>query len=267
MRIRICSAQIAPVWGDVKAGLSAAEVYVRAAASTDADLCCFPEQFAAGWSPRHVHAAEPADGPTVAALSGLAREYSIAVLGSFVEVHGTRPRNTTVAVGANGRVLATYSKIHLFTPAGESEYYEPGEQLACFDVEGVRFGIAICYDLRFPELFSLYAAKSAACVLVPSAWPCSRINHFELFVQARALENQFYVCGINPVGTTPVDRYCGHSLCADPCGEIVARAGTETELMTAVLDTAAVDGARSRLPVRADRKEMLYQSLIPERES
>jgi predicted amidohydrolase len=131
----------------------------------------------------------------------------------------------------------------------------------------MRFGIAICYDLRFPEIFGLYASKAAMCVLVPSAWPCSRIRHFELFVRARALENQYYVVGINPVGTTPVDRYCGRSLCADPHGEIVARAGSETDLMVVTLDTAAVEGARSHLPVHADRKDALYQSLFRERGS
>ncbi|RPJ52598.1 MAG: carbon-nitrogen hydrolase family protein [Methanobacteriota archaeon] len=266
MKVRISSAQIAPSWGNVKAGLAVAEKYVQAAASADADLCCFPEQFAAGWSPQRVHAAESTDGLTVATLSALAREHSIALLGSFVEVHGMQPRNTAVAIDADGRVLATYSKIHLFTPGGEHEHYAAGENLACFDVNGMRFGIAICYDLRFPEIFSLYAAEAAACILVPSAWPCSRIRHFELFVQARALENQYYVCGINAVGTTPVDRYCGHSLCADPHGEIVACAGAGPELMVATLDTDAIEGARRRLPVRKDRKDALYQSLFRERE-
>lgn len=266
MRIRISSAQIAPIWGNVEAGLAAAEHYIQASASVDAHVCCFPEQFAAGWSPHHVHAEESVDGLTVSTISALAREYSIAVLGSFVEAHGTRPRNTAFAVDADGRLLASYSKIHLFTPGGEHEHYTAGNELACFTVDGVRFGIAICYDLRFPEIFSLYAARSASCVLVPSAWPCSRIGHFELFVRARALENQYYVCGINPVGTTPVDQYCGRSLCANPHGEIVARAGEESELVVATIDTDTLTEARRRFPVREDRRGAFYRSLFREQE-
>ena len=122
-----------------------------------------------------------------------------------------------------------------------------------FVLGGVRFGIAICYDLRFAGLFSRYAANGADCVIVQSAWPAARMRHWDLFIAARAAEFQLYVLGVNTTGVTPVDTYCGGSLLADPTGDIEASAGGEEGIFTAVIDPEAVREARERLPVWKDR--------------
>ena len=159
--------------------------------------------------------------------------------------------------------MASYSKIHPFSPGGEDLHYDPGDHVSVFSVGNVRFGIAICYDLRFAPLFRVYAEQGVHCVLVPSAWPCSRTRAWEILVEARALDNQFYVIGCNPTGTTPVDKYCGHSLSADPVGVVISHGGEGEELIMTEVDHARVDATRARMPVERDRRPDLYSRLLP----
>lgn len=191
----IALAQVAGGRGDPDAAARMAEE----AAAAGASLICFPEQFITGWSPEiPPGAGEPLDGPLTAAFSEIAKKNRIAVVGSIIEAgQGGRPRNTTVVLGPGGDILAAYAKIHLFSPGGEDRYYTAGDRIATFTVDGTTFGLAVCYDLRFPELFRIYALAGAECVLVPAAWPCCRVRHWETLLPARALENRYYVAGVN----------------------------------------------------------------------
>lgn len=260
--MKICTAQMECAWEDPGANLRKASLLVQSAKAQGADLVLFPEQFVTGWSPRSTSFAEEPDGPTVRALQDLARSHSLFIVGSYVARHDPRPLNTSVAVDSGGDVIASFSKIHPFSPGGEDLSYDRGDHLSTFSAGGVRFGIAICYDLRFGPLFRAYARAGVHCVLVPSAWPCSRTRAWEILIQARALDNQFYVIGCNPTGTTPVDRYCGHSLSADPVGAVISRGGEGEVLVMTEVDPAKVEAARYRIPVEKDRRSDLYHRLL-----
>ena len=262
--MRCCSAQITGVWESPEQTLEKAEQVFYNAARAGAALVSFPEQFATGWDPASNTNSEDLAGPTVTGLRRLAEKYSIAVVGSFRESFSPLPRNTSIAIGNDGEILATYAKIHLFTPGKEDLAFTPGAGLATFTLEGVRFGLAICYDLRFPELFRLYRRKGVHAVIVPAAWPKSRLRHWELFIQSRAAENQMYVAGVNTTGTNPVDRYAGASMTADPHGTIIARAGEGNELLYYEIDPLVAESARRDFPVENDRKDALYATLMRE---
>ena len=262
--MRCCSAQIAGVWESPEQTLEKAEQVFNDAARAGAALISFPEQFATGWNPASNKNSEDFTGPTVTGLRRLAKKYSIAVVGSFRESFLPQPRNTSIAIGNDGKILATYAKIHLFTPGKEDLAFTPGAGLATFTLEGVHFGLAICYDLRFPELFRLYRRKGVHAVIVPAAWPKSRLRYWELFIQSRAAENQMYVAGVNTIGTNPVDRYAGASMTADPHGTIIARAGTGNELLYYEIDPLVAECARRDFPVENDRKDALYVTLMRE---
>jgi len=262
--MKVCTAQMASTWEDPGANLERAACLVESAGAEGADLICFPEQFVTGWSPHSTRFSEEQDGYTVSTLRGLAREHSLSIVGSYVQKHNPRPLNTAVAIDSRGEVVASYSKIHPFSPGGEDLHYDPGDHISVFSIENVRFGIAICYDLRFAPLFRAYARKGVHCVLVPSAWPCSRTRAWEILVSARALDNQFYVIGCNPTGTTPVDKYCGHSLSADPVGVIISRGGEGEELVMTDVDPTRVDATRARMPVEQDRRPDLYHRFLSE---
>ena len=247
--MKCCSAQIAAVWESPWETLKKTERCIRSAVSAGASLICFPEQFATGWDPLSRKNSEEMNGETVTTLRALAQKYSVTVIGSFRERFTPKPRNTAVAISSDGEILATYSKIHLFTPTHEDDAFTPGTVPGSFGLEGVRCGIAICYDLRFPGLFRTYAEMGIHCVFVPAAWPASRSHAWELFITTRAAENRMYVAGVNTAGTNPVDRYSGASMTADPEGTIIARAGDQEELIFFGIDPSVGDALREQFPV------------------
>jgi omega-amidase len=259
--VRICSSQITGVWEDPEQTLKKAGNFVSHAAASGAALVCFPEQFATGWDPRAGTHAESSDGSIVSSLRELAKENNIGILGSFRERDKDLPKNTAIVIGSTGNILAKYAKIHLFGPGGEQEGFLPGSELGIFSLGSLMCGVAICYDLRFPELFRLYAKKGVQAVFVPAAWPAARMKHWELFITARACENQMYVCGINTTGATPVDRYTGGSMTADPHGTVISRANEAEQLLFCDLDPEVVKTARSSFPVAKDCREDLYRTL------
>lgn len=259
--IRVCSAQISSVWEEPEKTLEKAGLFVRHAAASGASLICFPEQFATGWNPVSGQHIQDSRGSIVAGLRKHAEQNRIAILGSFREGGAGKPRNTAIAIDEDGRIAVTYSKIHLFSPGNEHTGYNPGNALGLFPLGPLTCGIAICYDLRFPEIFRLYAGRGAQVVFIPAAWPAQRLKHWELFIAARAAENQMYVVGVNTTGTTPVDTYAGGSLTADPYGTIISRAGSAEQMIFSDIDPALIDAARRQFPVAHDRKDALYRSL------
>ncbi len=120
-------------------------------------------------------------------------------------------------------------------------------------------GLAICYDLRFPELFRGYALAGARLILLPAEWPHPRLAHWRTLLRARAIENQYFVAACNRVGADPNGtRFFGHSTLIDPWGEAIAEAGEEPCLLTATLDLAQVEEIRRKIPVFEDRRTDLY---------
>jgi len=261
MVIKIAGVQLGSSWENPEQSLNAAEPYIRKAAEQGASLIGFPEQYPTGWDPGSLLNVQDREGPIVSRFRSLAREYGIAILGSFRERHVPNPRNTCIVVDHDGEEIASYSKCHLFSPAHEENYYDPGEDLGIFRLAGASFGIAICYDLRFSGFFNRYSEEGVCCMLVPAAWPASRIDHWELFIRARALEYQFYVIGINTTGANPVDRYCGRSLAADPSGAVIARAGQDEGLFLIGIEPDTVSRLRKAFPVSKDRKPDCYDRM------
>lgn len=259
--VRICSAQISSIWEEPDKTLEKAGLFIRHAAASGAALICFPEQFATGWDPQPRKNIQDIHGSIVSTLQAYARECGIGILGSFRQANDPLPKNTAVMIGRDGRILSTYAKMHLFSHGHENEGNTPGSDLGIFTFDMLSCGVAICYDLRFPELFRLYAGNGVQVVFIPSAWPRMRTRHWELFIQARALENQMYIVGVNTTGQTPVESYSGNSMTADPHGTIISRANDAEQLIFTDLDPAVVAEARCRFPVEKDRRDALYRSL------
>jgi omega-amidase len=257
----LCTAQISPCWQNPDETFKKIKAAIAEAVEYDASFIAFPEQVLTGWDPSDgTNAVQGEDGSILTELRSYARDYSIGILGSYREAHLPHPRNTAVVIGADGVIEARYSKIHLFTPGGEHLAFEPGEDLGIFTSDGCRCGLAICYDLRFADLFRLYRKAGVHLMLVPSAWPASRMKHFNLFTTARAAEFQMYVAGINTVGTTPVDQYSGGSLVVDPTGTIISQGADREELLFTEIDPELVETTRKEFAVFLDRKDQVYRT-------
>lgn len=259
--VRICCAQVQGRWEAPEENLRHAARCAAEAAGHGAELIVFSEQYATGWDPRATSYAEPPGGPVQSAYAAIAGEAGITVVGSARITGDAGLMNACVVYGPEGDLLTSYEKMHLFSPAGEQMVYAPGNSLGRFAVGDVRFGLAVCYDLRFGDLFSAYARAGVHCVCVPAAWPCERLHHWRLFLAARALENQYYVAGTGTIGTTPVGEYCGGSAVIGPDGEDRAAAGDGERLLFADIDAGEVGRARASFPVTADRRDGLYHTL------
>jgi len=160
--------------------------------------------------------------------------------------------NELIAYDAEAGELGRYVKNRTFRYTGESDHYRPGSDLLLFRMGDWTVAPFICYDLRFPELFRRAVGRGAELLIVIASWPVARVEHWVTLLQARAIENQAYVIGVNRTGRDPHYIYPGRSLVIDPWGRIVADAGAEDGLVEATLDRDAVLQWRAEFPALAD---------------
>ncbi|NDJ85517.1 MAG: carbon-nitrogen family hydrolase [Chloroflexi bacterium] len=199
-------------------------------------------------------------------VMSLAQQHNLYILGSMLEKRGLGISNTAALISPKRGVLGAYRKLHLFPLMDEHKWLTPGEAALTFDLPWGRTAVAICYDLRFPELFRRYAAEGTRLVIVPAQWPHPRLEHFRTLVRARAIENQMYVVAVNRVGGDDFDEdahqfateFCGHSMVVDPWGNTVIELGEGEGVHTVDLDMEAVDQIRQEIPVLNDRRPEHY---------
>ncbi len=254
--------------GRVADNVDRAVAAVERAAAAGADVVALPELFATGYFAFDAYGrtAESLDGPTLSRLATVAEEASVALLaGSVVEdlaASGTGPAddglaNTAVLFDRDGERRLAYRKRNLFGyDSRETDLLTAGERLPTATLAcGLTAGVATCYDLRFPEEFRRLAARGAECVLVPSAWPYPRVEHWSVLSRARAVENACYVATVNGVGTfEDADAtLLGRSTVHDPWGTPVATSGDERTTVTATVDPGRVRAVREEFPAARER--------------
>ena len=198
--------------------------------------------------------AEPTDGPLVTGLAAAAKEHGIWLHGgSFAEVDGPDHYNTAVLFTPDGRLAASYRKIHLFGfEGGETVLMSGGEELVVVDTPIGPTGLATCYDLRFPELYRALTAGDATAVIMCSGWPTPRIEHWDVLTRARAIEDQLWIIACNEVGSQPGITLGGHSVVVDPKGNVVAQAGETETILYAEIDPDVSREWREQFPVLND---------------
>ena len=251
---------------DVAANHAAAFDGIDRAAATGARLVSLPEVWTyLGPDEGNDAAAETIPGPLVEQLAERARRHGIYLhAGSILERVEGEPRffNTTVVFDPRGEIIATYRKIHLFdvdlesdTAYNESTTVAPGDEIVTFDLDGVTVGLAICYDLRFPELFRILALKGAKVVLLPAAFTATTgKDHWEPLIRARAIENGCYMVAIAQIGMHTPGRWCyGRSMVVDPWGTVIAQASDQPTVLTSHLDLGLVQKVRRQIPSLRNR--------------
>lgn len=199
--------------------------------------------------------AQPMDGPLVGELAATARQHRIWLHGgSFCERDAEgRHYNTSVLFAPDGSLVASYRKIHLFGfQGGETTLMTAGDELVVVDTPLGPTGLATCYDLRFPELFRALVAGGATCLLLTSGWPAPRIGHWDVLLQARAIEDQMWMVACNQVGKQPGIELGGHSCVIDPRGSVLAMAGSQPEILRTRIDPSESQRWRAAFPVLDD---------------
>jgi predicted amidohydrolase len=256
---------------DVAENLRRATALVSEAAKAGAEVISLPENFAffGEDAQKRAHAevvGGDANGPIVAALAEVARRHGVHVVAGGMPERSDdaeRPFNTSVLVDPKGSVVATYRKVHLFdvdlpdgTSLKESRATMAGVDVAVSDVRGAKLGMAICYDLRFPELFRALGAQGARVVTVPAAFTLTTgKDHWHVLLRARAIENQLFVVAAAQHGKHPRGRQTyGKSVIVDPWGDVLAQCGEGEGTAVATLDFAYQDRVREALPCLLHRK-------------
>lgn len=252
--MKLALVQLNSVWEDRPANLRRAEEFVRQAAEADCDVIVFPETFTSGFS-MNIPAAADNSGETTAFLAKQAQQYHIHIIAGFAEAAGNdKARNVATAHDRKGVLLAHYTKIYPFSYAQEDRHYLAGTDPVTFDIDGVPASVFICYDLRFPEVFRR-VARDVHLIFVIANWPCARKQHWDLLLQARAIENQCFVVGVNRIGNDPHGLdYPGSSQILDPMGTIICNGDETEEWLMAEIAPALVTQTRSTFPFLQDMR-------------
>jgi len=266
MNLTVSLAQFRVTLGDPAENLRRGEVLIAEAARRGSDLICFPEMWTTGfrWETNARIAAE--HEAVIDAIAALAAKYRIWIHGSTLAVWGPgKIANATVLFDSAGQRVGVYRKTHLFRPIHEEAHITPGDALTMVDTPWGRAGLAICYDIRFPEIFRTYALQGADFVLLPAAFPRIRASLWRTLAHARAIENQMFFIGINQVGEEDFGDeapliYGGTSLIIDPLGHTIVEAGDREEvLLTATIDTALTAATRAAGNILEERRTDLYE--------
>ncbi len=238
--------------------------WVAEAARRGSDLVVLPELWSTAYDLEQAadHAAPLAKQAGEAGWFGrcadLARQHGVWLAGSMLEARGGQFFNCLALYAPDGQLAGAYRKIHLFRLMDEHQYLAPGAETVLLDLPWGKTGLAICYDLRFPELFRAYALAGAQLVIIPSEWPHPRRTHWRTLLRARAIENQLFVAACNRVGQTRGSAFFGASAVVDPWGEALIEGGEVETLLTVRADLAKVGEVRQRIPVFDDRRPDLY---------
>lgn len=258
-KLSISLAQMNIVLGDTRKNTKQFEEYTEEAARRGSHLVVFPELWSTGYAlDQAKELGAVLNAGTFAHVSTVATQQKISVVGSLLEKRGVEVANSATFFAPNGKLFGVYRKIHLFRLMDEHKWLQPGAGPLLMDLPWGKTGIAICYDLRFPELFRRYAVEGAKLIILPAEWPIQRVEHWRALIQARAIENQCYMVACNAVGPTGDTTFAGHSMIVDPWGKILIEGGESPMLLTADIDLDLVDEVRARIPVFQDRREEVY---------
>ena len=242
----------------------AAEAWVkRPDGKTHQCLVVLPELWGSGYDLTRTaqHADELGTG-LFAKTASLARSHGVYLVGSLLERQGDEFFNTAVLYDPRGNLRAFYRKTHLFRLMDEPQYLRAGDDMPVLDLPWGRTALAICYDLRFPELFRRYALEGAIVVVIPAQWPARRVEHWQTLLQARAIENQCWVVAPAQFGRHSARRYSyGHTAIIDPWGTVVGELGKGAGVVTARIDLARVERVRRGLPVLDHLRRGLFAPL------
>jgi omega-amidase len=263
MNLTISLAQMEFQFGDVDANFTRAETWIAEAAGRGSDLVLLPELWASGYDLENwARYAAPLGEGSFARLAALAKHHRVAIGSSLLESRNGQAYNTFVLHSPEGQTWGVYRKIHRFRLLHEEKWLGAGDRLVLAETPWGLLGLSICYDLRFPEMFRPYAVASARLVLLVAEWPERRVAHWSKLMQARAIENQLFVAGVNKVGQSQGAKLGGRSAVIDPWGVPLVEGDDAEALLTAEVDLRKADKARRYIPVLQDRRPEIYKERV-----
>lgn len=267
MKIKLLIVQLEAIAGDIDKNINKVEELLAESKCLDSDLIVLPELWTIGWDcPSFNKSSEELfSSRTYKFLKKIAVKYNSNVIGgsAVIRKNNERDRNTCIILNRRGELIGTYDKFHLFSHRGQAEgsFLEEGETPVIVKTDIGRIGISICYDIRFPELFRLYAFNGADIMVNMAAWPKSFTDEYVTLSKARAIENQsvFISCCLTGKINDMFD-FSGNSMLIDYKGKIIASLNEEEKVLTAEIDLDEMKQYRVQMPILKDTKKQ-YQIL------
>ncbi len=244
--------QYSPVWENKSA--SKEKIINLIDETKGLDLIIFPEMTLTGFTMKSKAFSEELNKETHSFFSTIAKKKKCAVMYGLIEKGKKKNFNTLVHLNNQGKIISSYRKIHPFSYSKENIFYGKGKETVVTKVKGIKIGLSICYDLRFPELYRFYAKEKVHLIVDIANWPDTRIEHWRSLLKARAIENQCYVAGVNRVGNDPKLHYNGFSSVFDPMGKEIVAVENEEKIIVAEIDKTYVDEVRKKLPFLDDMR-------------
>lgn len=263
--MKIANIQMDVILGNPTKNYHRAMHMIRDAAMDQPDVIVLPELWDVGFFPQDdLEALSDRNcQKVISEIGALAGELGINIVaGSVANLRDGGVYNTACVFDRKGHLVAQYDKTHLFSPMGEDQFFQKGDHVCRFQLDGIDCGLIICYDIRFPELVRKLTVPGLELLFMVSQWPDVRIPHLQVLTAARAIENQMFLSCCNACGTAGKTRYGGHSVIIDPWGQPLAQAGAGEETIIAACDFSVTRSIRSSMHVFADRRPELYEREI-----
>lgn len=251
--MKIGLVQFSPVWENKEETINKIETLIKNL-NEKVDLLVFPEMTLTGFTMHADKFGEEIDGIGMKYFMSLSNRLKTNLFFGIIEKKEKSFYNSLIHMDKNNLITACYRKIHPFTHTKEDKFYSAGDELVITKIDQTKFGLSICYDLRFPELFRLYAKKGVEVIINIANWPVDRIEHWKILLKARAVENQCFVIGVNRTGSDPYFNYNGFSAIIDPLGNILTINENEEKIIICEIDINVVNDIRNKLRFLNDIK-------------
>lgn len=261
--MKIALVSLNQIWEDKEANKINCLAYIEESSNHNVELIIFPEMTLTGFSMNTQKTAEDVeDSESINWFKNQARIKSVNIVFGVVLRAEEKAKNFLYFVDKNGNVLADYAKIHPFSYSGEDRFFVGGKDLKYATLEQVIFGLTICYDLRFPELYQALS-KNCEIVLNIANWPQRRVDHWNTLLKARAIENQVYMIGVNRIGIDGNNiEYEKSSMIFTPNGDKLEPVYSNELITIFEFEPLDVIGIRNNFPVKNDRRIAFYKSIL-----
>lgn len=249
--MRVACIQDTIYTGDVKSNINN---FTNRISSCESDVILLPEMWFCGFDYQRIKYHAEETNNLINMLKSNAKDKII--VSSMPEIDGNDVYNTVFAISSDG-IIAKYRKQFLFSPQREDEYFKSAENdITVFEYKGIKFAMATCYEIRFPEVFRIGAYGGAEVFLVPAIWPAAKSSHWLTLLKARAIENQSFVVGCSSSSVVRGEKVlrCGYSAAFDPWGEQLFALGEEEGIASAEIDVSKISMVREQIPSLKDAK-------------
>ena len=261
MKVAITLAQIQSEFGNPQKNYDKVKNFLDQIEPSQNHLFILPELWSSGFDIKQTHLHYKADQTIINDLVHIANQKKLWIAGTYITKEDDSFYNTFILHAPNGKIFS-YHKAHLIRLMNEHVYFQAGNKLVIVNTPFASIGLSICYDLRFPVQFQQLAYNGCNLILLPAAWPISRIDHWNKLIQARAIENQAFLVACNAVGGTHRETFGGSSAILSPWGETLLQANQTDEIVKTIeINMEIVTELRNKFPVVSEQRND-YQSGI-----